>query len=208
MTAPPAPVVVIAAHPQLEHSRVTLALMDAATQPALARQVQVRDLYALYPDYHIDVAAEQATLAAARLVVWLHPIHWYGMTPLLKLWIDAVLAFGWAYGPGGHALAGKDLWLVASTGSTAESYSAQGHHRHPFEAFLPPYEQTAALCGMSFLPPLLLHGAHHASAQSLQAHAARFAERLARYPDWPELAEWGAVPAPELAADERPGAEP
>jgi hypothetical protein len=28
--------------------------------------VEVRDLYALYPDYFIDVAAEQAALAQAR----------------------------------------------------------------------------------------------------------------------------------------------
>ena len=77
-------------------------------------RLEVRDLYALYPDYLIDVAAEQAALAAARLVVWQHPIHWYGMPPLMKLWLDEVLAFGWAYGPGGTALRGKDLWLVAT----------------------------------------------------------------------------------------------
>jgi hypothetical protein len=34
------------------------------------------------------------------------------------------------------------------------------HNRHFFDAFLPPYEQTAALAGMRFLPPLVLHGAH------------------------------------------------
>ena len=63
----------------------------------------MRDLYALYPDYAIDVAAEQAALAAAHLMVWLHPIQWYGMPALQKLWLDEVLAYGWAYGPGGTA---------------------------------------------------------------------------------------------------------
>ncbi len=200
-------IVVIAAHPHLQHSRVNRALLNAARADALAHQVGVRDLYALYPDYLIDVAAEQRALADARLVVWLHPIHWYGMTPLLKLWLDEVLAFGWAYGPGGRALAGKDLWLVASTGGSADAYRPEGHNQHPFEAFLPAYTQTAALCGMSFLPPLVLHGAHRASEAAIEAHAADFAARLARYPDWPELAELGAAPAPELTLGERPPAE-
>ena len=147
----------------------------------------MRDLYALYPDYLIDVAAEQAALAAARLVVWQHPIHWYGMPPLMKLWLDEVLAFGWAYGPGGTALRGKDLWLVATTGGAEDSYRPDSYNRYFFDAFLPPYEQTAALCGMRFLPPLLLHGAHkrergraRAPTPSVYVGAARQLSRLAR----------------------------
>src|SRR5438067_5662815 len=50
--------------------------------------------------FRSDLPAEQAALADARLVVWLHPIHWYGMPALMKLWVDEVLSFGWAYGPG------------------------------------------------------------------------------------------------------------
>ena len=110
--APGPEVLVVAAHPQLEHSRINRRLMRAAAQgvgsgsATGAASIQVRDLYALYPDYLIDVAAEQAALLSARLIVWQHPIHWYSMPPLMKLWVDEVLAFGWAYGPGGTALSG------------------------------------------------------------------------------------------------------
>ena len=41
---------------------------------------------------------------------------------------------------------------------------------------------------MRFLPPFVLHGVHGASPQELEAHAARYAQRLASYPAWPELA--------------------
>ena len=197
-------ILVLAAHPHLEHSRVNARLMRAAAQPAMAAQVRVRDLYALYPDYLIDVATEQRALADARLVVWLQPLHWYGMTPLLKLWVDDVFTFGWAYGPGASALAGKDLWLVASTGGDEHSYSPQGANRHFFDAFLPAYEQTAALVGMRFLPPLLLHGAHRASDGELDAHAQRFADQLQRFPHWPEIADLGACEALTVAARDRP----
>ena len=194
MAAAPAPtpprLLVLAAHPDPRLSRVNRRLTEAAIalQPALGERLEVRDLYALYPDFALDAAAEQAAAARADLIVWQHPIHWYGMPPLMKLWLDEVFAFGWAYGPGGEALRGKDLWLVASTGGPEDSYHPQSYNRYFFDAFLPPYEQTAALCGLRFLPPLVLHGAHAAPDAVIAGHAALFTQRLASYPDWPELA--------------------
>ena len=208
--APPAggaEILVLVAHPALEQSRTNGRLLRGARELQACAdpgRLDVRDLYALYPDYCIDVGAEQAALASARLVVWQHPIHWYGMTPLLKLWVDDVLAFGWAYGPGGTALRGKDLWLVATTGGPESSYRPDSYNRYFFDAFLPPYEQTAALCGMRFLAPLVLHGAHQAGEAEIAAHAATYAERLAGYPHWPELAEAGACADCEVPLTARP----
>jgi glutathione-regulated potassium-efflux system ancillary protein KefF len=201
MPEKPVHTLLLCAHPHLEHSRVNRALLEAARHTP---HVAVRDLYALYPDYSIDVAAEQARLREAELLIWLQPIHWYGMTPLLKLWVDEVLAFGWAYGPQGTALRGKNLWLVASTGGTEEAYRPDGHNRYFFDAFLPPYEQTAALCGMRFLPPLLLHGAHRVDDATLNAHVTLFAQRLASYPRWPELEVTPDCVACDVPSDERP----
>ena len=201
VAAPPTDILVLAAHPEMEHSRVTSRLMRRAAGVA---RVAVRDLYALYPDYWIDVPAEQAALAQARLVVWLHPVHWYAMPPLMKLWLDQVCAFGWAYGPEGRALRGKDLWLVASTGGPEDSYRPEGYNRHFFDAFLPPYEQTAALTGMRWLPPMVLHGAHRVAEADLQAHEDVLAERLHSYPAWPELQTLDDCPACEVPVDARP----
>jgi glutathione-regulated potassium-efflux system ancillary protein KefF len=194
-------ILLIAAHPHLEHSRVNRTLMNAA---ATVDRVEVRDLYALYPDYLIDVAAEQVALARAQLVIWQHPLHWYHMPPLMKLWVDEVLAFGWSYGPQGHALRGKDLWLIASTGGTEESYRPDGYNRYHFDAFLPPYEQTATLCGMRFLPPLVLHGAHHISGADLARQGRTLTDRLIHYPDWPELAHIKECVACEVPVSARP----
>lgn len=203
--SPAATVLVLVAHPALEQSRINRRLLQAI--PASAR-IAVHDLYARYPDYLIDVAAEQAALSAARLVVWQHPIHWYGMPPLMRLWQDEVLGFGWAYGPDGTALKGKDLWLVASTGSPQEAYHPEGHNRYFFDAFLPPYEQTATLCGMRFLPPLLLHGAHRIGDAALEAHATAYAQRLHSFPEWPELLDLAACPECTVSETARPADAP
>ena len=175
---------VIAAHPAWRESRVNRPLMDAASSLPRAR---MQDLYSSYPDYAIDVAREQAALENAQLVVLLHPIQWYSMPALQKLWLDEVLTYGWAYGEGGDKLQGKDLWLVATTGGPEASYHPQGYNRYFFDAFLPPYEQTAALCGMRFLPPLILHGAHAVGQDVVAQHVATFSQHLESYPNWPEM---------------------
>lgn len=194
-------VLVLAAHPNWRESRVNRRLLEAARQ---VEGVDLHDLYTAYPDYDIDVAAEQAGAGKARLIVLLHPVQWYSMPPLLKLWLDEVLTYGWAYGHGGSALQGKDLWLVATTGGAESSYSPQGYNRYFFDAFLPPYEQTAALCGMRFLPPLVLHGTKRAPEQAVASHVAVFADRLRTYPDWPELAGLEQCRACDVPTSDRP----
>ena len=205
--APPAtpakPVYVVAAHPNWRESRVNRRLLQAALA---TESTEVCDLYARYPDYSIRVPTEQAQLQDAQLIVLLHPVQWYSMPALLKLWVDEVLTHGWAYG-GGKALQGKDLWLVATTGGPEGSYHPQGYNRYFFDAFLPPYEQTAALCGMRFLPPLVLHGAHRVDSAEVDTHVAMFAERLASYPQWPELDDMESCPACVVPDTDRPAHE-
>lgn len=190
----------LAAHPDWRASRVNRRAREAVRGLA---GVHLCDLYEKYPDYEIDVPAEQRLLEAARLIVLMHPIQWYSMPALQKLWMDEVLQHGWAYGANGHALRGKDLWLVATTGGTSESYHPGGYNRHFFDAFIPAYEQTATLCGMRFLPPMLLHGAHRVSEPELQSHVDTLRDRLANYPDWPELEGLGECVACEVPQRDR-----
>ncbi len=150
----------------------------AATLP----NVTIHDLYETYPDFHIDIAAEQAQLAAADLVVFQHPIQWYSMPALLKEWVDTVLEDGWAFGKGGTALRDKSYWLVVTTGSPVDAYATTGMHHLPFDAFLPQFQQTASLCGMRWQTPLVIHNAHQLSQQDVAAHARHYVELLSRWP--------------------------
>lgn len=199
-----AEILCLCAHPDRAHSRVSARLMDSlAATPFPPGRLELRDLYRLYPDYAIDIEAEQQALAQARLVIWLHPIHWYGMPALMKLWLDEVFSYGWAYGPGGHALQGKDLWLLLSTGGAEAAYSPQGHHRHAFQDFLLPYEQTARLCGLRLLPPQVLHGAHRADDDTIAQHVRDAVQHLLNYPHWcgTQSAEQEELPAGERPAE-------
>jgi glutathione-regulated potassium-efflux system ancillary protein KefF len=168
-------VLVLYAHPSPHRSRVNRRLAEAARA---LEGVLLHDLYETYPDFFIDVAREQALLAQAELVVFLHPIRWYGMPSLMKEWVDSVLEAGWAYGPGAIALRSKGYWLAVSTGSPEEAYRPGERHGRPFDAYLPPFEQTARLCGMHWWPPHILHGANDANEAAIEAHVAGFRARL------------------------------
>ncbi|NEX59777.1 glutathione-regulated potassium-efflux system oxidoreductase KefF [Noviherbaspirillum galbum] len=190
-------ILVLYAHPAHHHSHVNRRMFDALRG---LPNVTTRDLYECYPDFHVDVALEQSLLAESDLVVLQHPLQWYSMPALMKEYLDVVLEHGWAYGHEGHALRGKDLLLAVTTGGPQASYTSQGYHRRPFSDFLPPYEQTAFLCGMRWHPPVVFHGARLADEAAISRHVQVYVDKLSRYPRWTEEPEQ-PVPA-DIAAGE------
>ena len=166
---------VVFAHPYPASSRACARLLSAIRDlPGL----EVRSLYDLYPDFDIDVPGEQRVLAGARRLVLLHPIYWYTTPALLKHWFDQVLVKGWAYGEGGTALAGKDCLWVPTTGGDEAAYSPAGRHHHPFDTYVPVVEQTVRYCGMNWLAPHVVHGAHVVSDAALESRALELRARL------------------------------
>jgi glutathione-regulated potassium-efflux system ancillary protein KefF len=139
--------------------------------------LEVRTLYALYPDFAIDVEAEQRALVQADIVVWQSPFYWYGLPALLHLWIEKVLAHGWAYA-GGDAVRGKTTFWVTTTGAPASAYRPGEMHGHAFDAFVPAISQTARFCGMHWAMPLVVHGAHRIADSDLQQAAKNYRLRL------------------------------
>ncbi len=167
-------VALIHAHPFAERSLANRELLDALGGLDF---VDRRDLYDLYPDFDVDVEHERARLAQVDLIVLQHPIYWYGMPALLKLWIDEVFGVGWAYGDNGRALVGKELQWIVTTGADARAYAADGPHGHPFETFTAPVRQTALFCGMRWSEPIVVHDAHGDQAAVAQV-AQRYRQRL------------------------------
>jgi glutathione-regulated potassium-efflux system ancillary protein KefG len=164
-------VLVLFAHPALERSRVNRRLLVSVDG---LEGVTLRDLYELYPDFGIDVAREQELLAAHDVVVLQHPFFWYSLPPLLKQWIDLVLEHGWAYGSEGKALVGKQVLSAISTGGRDSAYRHGGHNRFTMRELLAPIEQTFVLCGMVYLPPFVVHGAHGMTQREIDRHAAEY----------------------------------
>lgn len=168
------------AHPALEKSRVNARLIrDVAHLDGIT----FHDLYEAYPDFFVDVAREQELLLAHDLIVLHHPMYWYSAPALVKQWEDLVLEHGWAYGARGTALRGKKILHAVSTGGSEQAYQTLGMHHHTIREFLLPFEQTAKLCGMIYLPPYLVHGSHRLSDDEIERFAREYLELMKKLRD-------------------------
>jgi glutathione-regulated potassium-efflux system ancillary protein KefG len=148
-------VLILFAHPALHKSRVNRRLLDGV-QPLAG--VTCRDLYEEYPDFNINVKREQAQLLEHDLIVFQHPLFWYSCPAILKEWQDLVLEYGFAYGTGGTRLHGKSFLQVITAGGTVDTYQRQGYNYYSIRELLTPFEQTARLCGLRYLPPFVVPG--------------------------------------------------
>jgi glutathione-regulated potassium-efflux system ancillary protein KefG len=150
-------ILILFAHPALEKSRIHAGLLHSIKG---MEGVTLHDLYEVYPDLDIDVDNEQALLLQHDIILFQHPFYWYSAPAIVKQWQDLVLEHGWAYGHTGTALQGKLMGNVVSAGGSRESYGTGGHHGYTIHDFLLPFRQTAKLCNMTYLPPIVIHGTH------------------------------------------------
>ncbi|RUT33578.1 general stress protein [Paenibacillus zeisoli] len=171
---------VLVAHPNLEQSKVNKAWMNRLEQE---ENVTVHNLYSIYPNFEIDVEQEQQLLLEHDRIVLQFPFYWYSSPALLKQWQDAVLTYGFAYGSTGTKLQGKEFMLAISSGGAAEAYQAGGYNHYSMSELTRPFQATANLCGMHFLPSFLLQGVMTLTEEKVQ-HSA---EALAAYVTNPSL---------------------
>ncbi|KRM20205.1 NAD(P)H dehydrogenase YwrO [Ligilactobacillus hayakitensis DSM 18933 = JCM 14209] len=162
---------VLVFHPNLSSSNVNATLANA-----LPEDIEVRNMYALYPDFKIDVATEKAVLEASDRIVLQFPMYWYSSPALLKQWEDDVLEYGWAYGSNGDALHGKELVIAVSPG--ANNYDRDDFAKYHVTELLRPFQATSRLIGTKFIKPFITVGASSISNEALQKQAQAYVDYL------------------------------
>lgn len=160
----------IYAHPNAPASRANRRLVDELRQ---IPNLTCHSLYEQYPEFYLDVPREKELLREHQLIIWQHPFYWYSMPPLMKLWLDQVLEYNFAYGPEGGALRGKQALLSLTVGGARASYREGEQHGRDISAYLAPYEQVARFCGMEWLNPQILFESLNANEAELGAYAGR-----------------------------------
>lgn len=198
----PARILLLFAHPAFHRSRANRRLVEAVVGlPGLTW----RDLYEEYPDFNVDVAAEQALLSACDVLVLQHPLYWYSVPALLKEWLDLVLEYGFAYGAGGDRLHGKRFLSAITTGGGPQTYGRGGVNGFTVHELLAPLRQTARFCGMRWLPPFVVHGTLQEGDAYLRRAADAYRAALTGLRDGTLDAE--ALPEGRLLNDAVPPAE-
>src|SRR3954463_16158130 len=108
----------------LSHDRAERLFYERASKRAFAEGTQTP-----------DIAAEQARLQWADLVIFQFPMWWFSMPAILKGWVERVFAYGFGYGVGVHdgprwgdrygegMLAGRRAMLSVTIGGRAPHYT-------------------------------------------------------------------------------------
>lgn len=149
-------VLVISGHPNLSQSNTNQIILDSLETNI--ENIEIRRLDTLYPDYQIDIDAEQQALIAADTLILQFPFYWYSVPALLKKWIDDVFSYDFAYGTNGDILRDKNFILSFTIGGPAESYDPLGYNHFPITQLVQPLQQTSYLAGMTFHTPVYSHG--------------------------------------------------
>jgi glutathione-regulated potassium-efflux system ancillary protein KefG len=168
-------ILILFVHPSLQKSRINKKLINSVQN---LDNIAFHNLYEEYPDFHIDVPREQNLLLEHDVIIWHHPFYWYSAPSILKEWIDLVLEHNFAYGRHGKALSGKEVMTVITTGGRREAYQDGGYNRYTIRQLLSPFEQTARLCNMKYLPPFVVHGTHLINEEDITIFAEEYKKIL------------------------------
>ncbi|WP_372378091.1 NAD(P)H-dependent oxidoreductase [Vibrio natriegens] len=168
---------VIVSHPYPDNSTAIKSLENASMDVS---DVTIRNLESLYGNDmdKIDIAAEQAACEGMERIVFMFPIHWFNITPMLKAYLNAVWTYGWAFGPEGKALTNKEMLVVTTAGATAHTYSSEGLIQSTIEEVLTPMKASALYVGMKYLEPLYFYEAMGVSEEKLADYNSKLIERL------------------------------
>ncbi|MBT33510.1 MAG: general stress protein [Thalassobius sp.] len=147
---------IILAHPNYEKSTSNKTIIEALEKSSL--DIKIRNLAALYPDYKIDVKAEQEALLRHENIIFQYPFYWYNMPAILKLWFDVVFEYQFAYGSKGDKLKDKNFIASFTVGAPEKEYNTLGEHHFRVMEFCKNLEQTAYYAKMHFINPVYSFG--------------------------------------------------
>ncbi len=147
---------VILAHPNFDKSFANKTIIEELQKSDL--ELEIRNIHDLYPDYKIDVDAEQEALLRHQTIVFQYPFYWYSMPAILKHWFDEVFLHQFAYGSKGDKLKDKNFVPSFTVGSSESSYKTLGFQHFRVYEFCKHLEQTAYHTQMNYIDPIYFHG--------------------------------------------------
>ena len=170
----------------MDQSRANKALAKAAGDAGF----EVRDMYAIYPDFKIDVAKERQILENTDRIVFQFPVYWYSSPALAKQYEDDVFTGDhWAYS-GGNALLNHEWLLAVTPGAELGAYQNEGRVHYTMPDLLRPYQATSVLIKTKFLTPFISYNASNLTDQELADRAQEYVKYL-KNPDLPLADEHG-----------------
>lgn len=129
-----------------------------------------------------DIQAELDKLQWADLLILNFPIYWFGMSAIMKGWIDRVFVSGYCYGGkriydrGG--LKGKMAMLAFSQGGQRHMFGPGAVHGELEALLLPIHRGMLAYVGLQVLPPFVAYHVPYISESERRDYLDQYRQHL------------------------------
>lgn len=170
-------ILIISGHTDLNDSVANKKILELLAE-SLPQSRQVL-LDKLYPDFAIDVEAEQEKLLWADIIVLQFPVFWFSMPSLMHRWMECTFLHGFSHGSSGDKLRGKKLVLSYTTGAPSDAV--------PFDDFFLFLKAAAQFTGMEYAGTIATGSVSYQMRQDpellaqIDAKAAEHAQRLVQF---------------------------
>ena len=169
-------ILVVVTHPDIENSKVNKIWIEHLKKD---KDITIRFLDEIYKENKIiDIEKEKKYLENAERVVFQYPFYWYNMPALMRDYFDKVLEYGWAYGPNGNALKGKEFLVALSVGAPEYSYMGGSYNNFTITELLRPLEATANAIQMIYLPYFALFDTPRLSDEEIKKSSERYLNHI------------------------------
>ena len=171
---------IVLAHPKFDDSIANKTIIDELSNAG--QEHEIRNIHSLYPDYKIDIGAEQEALLRHDTIVLQYPFYWLNFPAILKHWIDEVFQYQFAYGSKGDKLKGKNLIPSFTVGASEHEYRLSGKHHSWIYEFCKSLEHTVYYSQMNYIDPICLFGAslkiEGFTEEEVKARAIKHAQKI------------------------------
>ncbi|GMM57947.1 hypothetical protein DAKH74_045630 [Maudiozyma humilis] len=130
-----------------------------------------------------DIAAEQAKVMWADMVIFQFPLWWFGLPAIMKGWMDRVLNKNFAFFSGGEGtkgpLQGKKALIITTVGGSEHDFSSEGLLDDISYTLHPIQKGIFRFVGMDALEPVVGYGADSRKPICFEKTSKLIQERIA-----------------------------
>lgn len=166
---------VLFAHPYLEHSNSNRELINFYERH---QHYTFRDLYEDYPDFHIAAFRERKRLIEYDRIIFHFPLIWFGLPPLLKLWIDEVFDLKWIKESSDKPLKGKEAFILTTAGGRENEFTKDGLYAFTIEELLSSLITTLRINGVEVKQIMSVYEADVLSKKEIISHKRELIQML------------------------------
>ena len=166
---------VLFAHPYLEHSNSNREIINFYER---RQNYTFRDLYEDYPDFHIAAFRERKRLLDYDRLIFHFPLIWFGLPPLLKLWIDEVFDLQWIKESSKKPLMGKEAYILTTVGGKENEFSRNGLYGFSIKEFLSPLITTLQINGITLKHIMAVYEAEVLTKKEMIGYKQKFLNLL------------------------------